>query len=103
MKIPKRYSVGGQQIDVQIVKDLDSALGKCCVANGYVKLAQQFDGKEQSPTSIGNSYVHEVVHTILDTMGERELSSNEKFVCTFSSFLFGILKDTDNQETLLDV
>lgn len=34
-----------------------------------------------------NTFFHELIHVILDNMGEKELSANEKFVCTFAGFL----------------
>lgn len=36
--------------------------------------------------------MHEVIHGILDTMGEIELSSNEKFVNTFAGYLYQVIK-----------
>ena len=41
------------------------------------------------------TFWHEVVHCILDNMGEIELSGNEKFVCTFSSFLNEVMQSAD--------
>lgn len=41
------------------------------------------------------TFWHEVVHGILDSMGETELSQNEKFVCTFSSFLNEVMQSAE--------
>ena len=42
----------------------------------------------QKNNEIGaNSIIHEIVHGILDTMGESKLSNSERFVCTFASLL----------------
>lgn len=87
MKIPQKIRIGGQILEVKILPNLDGDLGKCCLANGVIKIAQTFDGLEQSESSKLNTFWHEVVHAILDTMGENELSRNEKFVCSFASFL----------------
>lgn len=65
----------------------DAKLGRCSIANGYIKIAETFDGLEQSESSKENTYWHEVVHAILDTMGYGELSNDEKFVCCFAGFL----------------
>ncbi len=43
--------------------------------------------KEQSEGSKINTFYHELTHSILDTMGEEELSKNERFVCSFAGFL----------------
>lgn len=62
-------------------------LGNICVAEDVLKIANNFDNKKQCEASKINTFIHEVVHGVLDTMGESELSKNEKFVCTFSSLL----------------
>ena len=88
MKIPSKIRIGGQTIEVsQVEKFEDSKLGRCCIANGFIKIANTFDGMEQSESSKENTYWHEVVHAILDTMGRSDLSGDEVFVCTFSGFL----------------
>lgn len=87
-RIPTEYRVGGQKIKVSIVDGLeDDKLGQCCVAEGEVKIAKNFGRKEQSASSMLNTFFHELTHSILDTMGENELSCNERFVSCFSSFL----------------
>ena len=88
MKIPSKIRIGGQVLQVtQPDKFDDGKLGRFCVANGYIRIAKTFDGLEQSESSRENTYWHEVVHAILDTMGEQELSENERFVCAFTGFL----------------
>lgn len=88
MKLPSKIRIGGQELTVTLVDKFDDdKLGRCCVPSGYIKIAKTFDGLEQSESSKENTYWHEVVHAILDTMGEQELSNNEKFVCTFAGFL----------------
>lgn len=89
---PKQYTVGGQHIDIQTVDQIeDGLLGQCSLAEGWIKIANKFGSRNQSETSKKNTMYHEIVHSILDTMGERELSANEKFVCTFSGFLTEVL------------
>ena len=87
MKLPRRIRIGGQELDIVYQHDLEGNLGKCCLANGVIKIAMTFNGMEQSPSSMSNTFWHEVTHAILDTMGENDLSSNEKFVCGFAGFL----------------
>lgn len=43
--------------------------------------------ENRTETAIEHTLYHEVVHAILDTMEERELSNNEKFVQQFSLLL----------------
>ena len=86
--IPKRFNVGGQTINVNIKDRIESdKLGECCVAEARIDIAKTFNGREQAYTSQLNTFYHELAHCILDTMGEDELSRNEKFVSCFSSFL----------------
>ena len=87
-KIPLCLNVGGQTISVNIKDRLeDDKLGACCVAEARIDIAKTFNGREQAFTIQLNTFYHELVHCILDTMGENELSGNEKFVSCFSSFL----------------
>ena len=88
VKIPSLIHIGGQDIKVEIVDTIEGKkLGQCSVYQGYIKIARSSLGREQSNSSQLNTFWHEVVHCILDTMGEDELSGNEKFVMCFSSFL----------------
>lgn len=94
-KIPKEYQVGGQNVEVRYVERCDdNSIGTCCMAGGYVEIAQKFSKDEiQSEGSRINTFYHELTHSILKTMGETELNDNEKFVCVFSSFLTEAMKD----------
>lgn len=91
--LPISYNVGGQLIRVEEIEQLpEFKLGECCVAGGYLKVASMYgQNSYQSIECKYNTFIHEIVHTILDTMGEHNLSSNEKFVNSFSSFLTEVL------------
>ena len=94
MIIPDRIRIGGQ--DIRIVKEErldDNKLGTICVAEGVLRIADNFNNLKQCESSKINTFIHEVVHGILDTMGESELSGNEKFVCTFSSLLIDTIEE----------
>lgn len=94
MKIPSKIRIGGQDINVCIVDRIEGEeLGRICVAEGKMLIADNFSTNKQSDTSKVNTFVHEVVHGILDTMGETELSGNEKFVSTFSSFMVDVVEE----------
>lgn len=90
--IPNSFNVGGVKMNVNIVDKLSGGiLGNCCLATSTVNIARTFiDGgtiSEQSEESMKNTFYHELTHSILDTMAEFDLSRNEIFVSTFSSFL----------------
>lgn len=87
MIIPDSLRVGGQDMAVSYPNDMEGKLGQCCLSAGYIKIAKTFDGKEQSHSSMLNTFYHELVHSILDTMGRDDLSQDEVFVSSFSSFL----------------
>ena len=94
MIIPDKIRIGGQ--DIRIVKEErldDNKLGEICVAEGVLKIACNFSNRQQCKSSKTNTFIHEVVHGILDTMGESELSGNEKFVCAFSSLLIDTIEE----------
>ena len=92
-RLPSAYYVGGQRIEVSFVDHLpNDNLGTASVCCGEIKIANKVnEGRDQSPSSKLNTFWHEVVHTILDTMQENELSANEKFVGVFSSMLCEVL------------
>ena len=94
MTIPNKIRIGGQDISVVIKERLDdNKLGNICVAEGVLNIADNFSNIKQCESSKVTTFIHEVVHGVLDTMGESELSSNEKFVSTFSSLLIDTIED----------
>ena len=88
-KIPKSFTVGGQDLEVKSVELCeDSSLGNIILGQGEIQIAEYVSRNvPQSETSKLNTFYHELTHAILRTMGEYELNNNEKFVCAFSGFL----------------
>ena len=94
MKIPSKIRIGGQDIIIEMPEHLpENRLGNICVAEGKIRIAKKFSDSEQSETSMTNTFIHEVVHGVLDTMGEFELSENEKFVSPFASLLVDVIEE----------
>lgn len=87
--IPKSFTVGGQDIVVKQVEMCDDGdCGNIMLSEGIIHIGEKMTRSiKQSETSKLNTFYHELTHAILKTMGEYELNSNERFVCTFSSFL----------------
>lgn len=86
-------------MEVELSKTVDDGkLGKCCLAGGYIKIAETFDGIEQSESSKVNTFWHEVVHVILDCMGRGELSQDEVFVNSFAGFLTECVYSMEDDE-----
>lgn len=73
-EIPKKLTIGGQDVDVRIVERCnDNNLGDCCLAGGYINIATTFNmnGDVSIPqTQQLNTFFHELIHLILDNMGE---------------------------------
>ena len=94
MILPYSIRIGGQDIIVVNKERLDNnKLGTICVAEGVLQIANTFNNIQQCESSKFVTFIHEVVHGVLDTMGETELSNNEKFVSTFSSLLVDTIED----------
>ena len=94
MIIPNTIRIGGQDISVVNKERLDNdILGDICIAEGVLKIANNFNNRKQCQSSKITTFIHEIVHGILDTMGESELSGNERFVCAFSSLLVNPIED----------
>ena len=105
MIIPNKIRIGGQDISVVNEERLDDdILGKICLAEGVLHIADNFSNRKQCESSKINTFIHEVVHGVLDTMGEFELSKNEKFVCTFASLLIDTIEEivkVNNEHTIM--
>ena len=94
MIIPNTIKIGGQDISVVNEERLENdILGDICIAEGTLRIADKFKNSKQCQSSKITTFIHEVVHGILDTMGEFNLSENEKFVSTFSSLLVNPIED----------
>ena len=94
MIIPNIIRIGGQDISVVSKERLDNNdLGTICIAEGVLQIADNFNNSMQCQGSKINTFIHEVVHGVLDTMGEFELSKNEKFVSTFAALLIDPIRD----------
>lgn len=92
-KIPKSFTVGGQDIEVLNQSTIDGdKLGEACLWNGTIKISEIYKGNKQTESSKFNTFHHELIHLILDTMGEYELSANERFVNSFGGFLTEAVK-----------
>lgn len=91
--IPSEIQVGGQKITVEMVDTIqDGLMGESLLCGSYIKIANNASGYKQTDESKLNTFIHECVHIILDNMGEKELSANERFVCTFAGFATEIIK-----------
>lgn len=84
--IPRKFSLMGVTYKVKVVpvKDWpdDETIGFCNLEEHVVSIFGGMSDVEKQQT-----FCHELVHAILDRMGEHDLNGNEKFVDVFGSLL----------------
>lgn len=85
MHIPTKFHLGGHVVEVKRDVPLKEAWGEW---NNERKVLRLRRPSKNNPESFYyQTFVHELVHAILDTMGREELSNNEGFVDAFSEYL----------------
>lgn len=89
-KIPKRFKLFGTIINiVWDNKRLNDrrVYGLCDYSKSEITLSNTQGTEPLSIDKMMDTFYHEKVHMILDTMGEDDLSNNERFVDIFSKLL----------------
>lgn len=87
MKIPKRFQLFGHTIDVNWCDDLlirTNNVGEAHYNFNEIKLDVMHDRPESYKEQV---FLHEVLHLILNQIGEDELRENEKFIDLLASLL----------------
>jgi hypothetical protein len=90
LKIPKSFNLFATKIDVVFDNKYcndHQKYGESDYSQSKITLSFTDKLNELSEGKILDTFYHEKVHMILDTMMERELSSNEKFVDQFAKLL----------------
>lgn len=97
IKIPNHFYIGGQRVDVMIGDDpcLRQDLGLCRLANGTIHIADT-----QTPDSKMNTFVHELLHAALDTIGRYSESNDEQFVCSLAGALTEAIRTMEYGESI---
>ena len=85
--IPSKYTVGGQDVFIEYVECDGEDYGNYTHCLGRLKICKKIGDTPQSDTSKLNTFFHELIHSVLRTMGEYELNNNEKFINSFAGFL----------------
>ena len=87
-KLPKKFKVGSVDYEVKRVEHCgnndDFGFWR---PQGIIEIANQAGGYEVSESKKMQTFLHELTHAILFTMGKEDLNDDESFVNTFSSFL----------------
>lgn len=85
----KKFKLGGKQFNVEIVKSIDdTGLGRTYSMLNKIKIAETWQNFELEDSAKEQTFYHELVHAILDELGENELTGNERFVQSFSMLLY---------------
>lgn len=92
--IPLNCELGGVEFKTVFTKDAQNTgnLGKSSVVNGTIQIQEVSTGIEVLTTQQQNTYFHEIIHMMLDMIGESELSCNEKLVQNMGNMLFEFLR-----------
>lgn len=90
MSIPKSFKLFGTTIKIAWDNDLcnhKSQYGESSYSESKITLSEVHGILKLSEDKIMDTFYHEKVHMILDTMNERDLSGNERFVDVFAKLL----------------
>jgi hypothetical protein len=95
MKIPKSFKLAGQTIDVEMSSSLtrtDDVDGQYYPMVNKIVIQDNKDGCPRTKDQLGHTFCHELTHAILNTMGEKKLFEDERFVDLFAHFLYQSIK-----------
>ena len=92
--IPILVQLGGSTIQVLKVDNgiNGNKVGECSLTASTIKITTECNNKPTSNDYQEASYYHELVHGILQTMGEFDKDSDERFVEGFANLLHQAIK-----------
>jgi len=82
-RIPKRFKLLGQTIEVNLVDHIASqngTLGEARTTQNSILLQKSVDGFPIPESQRMHIFWHEVMHHVLQAMGQQELAGEESFV-----------------------
>lgn len=88
-KIPKKFNLFGETYNVKyLVKiDKENSVGEYDPVKNTIKIKKGLLPEQEVQT-----FLHEIVHCILDNLGYKNLHEDEVFVDTFAKALHQVLK-----------
>lgn len=88
LKIPNQIQIGGTTFDIEFIdRTGGNNMGRTNYASTHITIAKNVDMDVASESSMQGTFFHEIVHAILEELGEYDLSSDERFVQSFSTIL----------------
>jgi hypothetical protein len=94
IRIPKRFSLLGQTIDVELVdhlSGLNGTLGEARTFQNNIMLQKNVDGMPLPESQRVKIFWHEALHIILHNMGLNEEASDEKFVDLMAGMIYNVI------------
>jgi len=96
LKIPTSFQLFGQTIDVEwqssLAQDRDGQAGQGWFRKNKIVLQLPCDGVQVERTFTEDTFLHELIHFILENIGSGDLGQDEKFVRAFAGLLHQALK-----------
>jgi len=83
----KKFTLGAKEYTIDYPDYIEGDLGKAESYLNNLKVATKHNGIDIPESSIEQSMYHELVHAILDEIGELDLSKSETFVQSFALLL----------------
>lgn len=93
MKVPTKFNLLYKTITVDFsdtLLDREDCMG---VAHYMLNKIQLQSGMSKDDTEV--TFIHELIHYVLQVMGEKELNNNEKFVELFGFLLYQALSSAE--------
>lgn len=87
--IPKSCELGGVEFTTVFIKNPENSsnLGESSVSDCRIKLQELNYGQIVTNKQNQNTYFHEIIHMMLDQIGEFELSKNEKICSKYGKYV----------------
>jgi hypothetical protein len=96
----KVFSLGAREFTVEVVDDFDSHyLGSTHAAAGKITIYRKVDQYQAVPDdNLEETLWHEVLHSILISLGRHDLSNDEVFVSSCSTLLTQAINSMEDLE-----
>lgn len=96
MKLPTRMRVGKKWYSVEVVEAMlhRRDMGRTFYPESCIRLGKTSNvtGRKFTKDELADTFWHELVHAILEDMGQHELNKNEAFVTQFANRLTVAIK-----------
>ena len=98
----KKLKMGYKVFDIvkekEIIRLPNELIGEISYMDEIIRISNKISQNEQNQT-----FIHEMVHGLLDKIGYNEMAVDEKFVDRFSTGLYEIIKDNPHIFIMKDI